>query len=94
MRIRSIFFSYYLLIFIFLAYKFLEKNSHLIILLLTLEIFILLSLWNIIFLILNNFLGIRFLVIFFTLRVCEACVGLRVLICVSRHYGEELKKNF
>lgn len=94
MRIRRFLCVIYLLIFLLLIHKFLEKNSHLIILLLRLEIFILLNLWNIIFLILNNFFGIIFLIIYFTLRVCEACLGLRVLICISRHFGEEFKKNF
>lgn len=47
-----------------------------------------------IFLILNNFLRINFLIVYFTLRVCEACLGLRVLVCISRYFGEEIKKNF
>ena len=70
-----------------LVFKYLIRNYHVFNLLLILEIFMLLNL----LLIINNqeTVGLLFLILYFLFRVIEACVGLSLLIFVSRYIGEE-----
>lgn len=62
--------------------------------LLTLEVFILLNIVMLIYLIISGYFGIGFYLRYFVVRVGEACVGLRILVYMSRVRGERCKRIF
>ena len=92
--ITSIIYIYIRLLLFIGLFAFVSNRKHLLSILLSLE-FIVLSLFLIIFVYLNQInYEIYFRLIFLTFRVCEGALGLSILVSIIRSHGNDYFQSF
>jgi NADH:ubiquinone oxidoreductase subunit K len=84
----------FILIFFFVFISFCLKRNYLILLLITLELFVIIIYARINFIFINSLREIIFLLYYLIFRVIEGSLGLAILVYIYRTFGVDFIKSF